>query len=432
MSYTRNYDDQTTFLSSIRKNGITTDLSVSRHLLGSRTGERMPDWKDKLRRGVNATTNFSSDRYRFEDLKAGAVLLTASIPGNPGAGNQVHEFKGWGFPPADVLAHLTPDQATAEAEALRIVYNKIRSTSQQWAGASFLVEFGDVLRQFGAPFASIVDLTNKRLNRLELEARGLRGSISFRKAKYASIVASTWLEYAFGLAPLISDTKKAAEALARLRVETEDYFHPREKAVGRGSSVKTTHNIQQSTPGSGWIVGDNVTITSTEHRVQYVVGLDSTVHAAYGSNERLRSLMGFNPIDWVPAAWEGVPWSWLIDYFTNVGDILQAGATNTVGVTWISKAVTDVTTRESVMTLNLPATKSFCNAQGWPYEKSLGTELGSSKTVRTSVTRYADAQLSVPPLVFSIPNPVSEWNKYVNVIAVILQKRPQASALWIH
>lgn len=292
-----------------------------------------------------------------------------------------------------------------------------------------MAEFGDVLHQFGHPFQSIIDLTNRRLNMLELQARGLRGSVVFRKIKFAEIVASTWLEYAFGLAPLISDTKKAAEALARFHLEVDEDLHRRSKVIARGQSSKATFTQQVGSVNSTWLIGTNNTKTVTEQRVQYVCGLGASVTAAFGSNERLLELLGFRPQDLLPAAWEVVPWSWLVDYFTNVGDILKAGATSTGQITWISKAVTQVTTRESVMPIDWERTKTAAFNAGWTkLNATTGTHLGTSRTIRTTVNRTVGEKLGVPPLVFSLP---TGYGQLANMAAVLISKRPSSSALWL-
>lgn len=389
----------------------------------------MPDWKEKLRNGSDATTPYQSDRYRFEVAQQGAFDLEARIVGNPGAGKQRQTWKGWVFPPSESLAHLLPDQASAEADALRIAYKKVNAELNHLAGASSLAEFGDVLHQFGHPFQSIIDLTNRRLNKLQLAARGLSGSTVFRKVKWSEIVASTWLEYAFGLAPLISDTKKAAEALARWQFENTEDFHPRSKVIARGQSQKATSVSQAGNPNNTWAVGMNNTKTVTDTRVQYVIGLSASVTAAYGSNERLIELLGFRPMDFIPAVWEVVPWSWLVDYFTNVGDILNAAATSTAGITWISKTVTQVTTRESVMPLDWKRTQQVAASAGWDSLQPIsGTHLGTSKTVRTTVNRTVGEKLGVPPLVFSLP---TKYGELANMAAVLISKRPSSSALWL-
>lgn len=429
MTYTKSFSETVSFPGFRKINNTTVDYSSTKVLLGSRTGVRMPDWREKLRNGSDATTPFQSDRYRFEVAQQGAASLVASIAGNPGAGTQSQTFKGWVFPPSESLSHLLPDQATAEADALRQAYNKVNSEVNHLAGASSMAEFGDVLHQFGHPFQSIIDLTNRRLNMLELQARGLRGSVVFRKIKFAEIVASTWLEYAFGLAPLISDTKKAAEALARFHLEVDEDLHRRSKVIARGQSSKATFTQQVGSVNSTWLIGTNNTKTVTEQRVQYVCGLGASVTAAFGSNERLLELLGFRPQDLLPAAWEVVPWSWLVDYFTNVGDILKAGATSTGQITWISKAVTQVTTRESVMPIDWERTKTAAFNAGWTkLNATTGTHLGTSRTIRTTVNRTVGEKLGVPPLVFSLP---TGYGQLANMAAVLISKRPSSSALWL-
>lgn len=431
MPYTKSYSEDTSFAGFRQVNASVLNYVDVRTLLGSRTGERMANWREKLRNGSDATTPFQSDRYRFEGLEGGAADLVAFIPGNPGAGTQHHSFKGWGFPPSASLSHLLPDQASAEADALRQAYNKVNREQNHLAGASSMAEFGDVLHQFGHPFQAIIDLTNRRLNRLQLEARGLKGTTVFRKIKWAEIVASTYLEYAFGLAPLISDAKKAAEAYARFKLETDENLTRRSKIVARGTSTKGSNTVQYGQAANTWLWGGNTTKTVTETKVQYVIGLSASRTAPFGSNDRLIELLGFRPMDFIPAVWEVVPWSWLADYFANVNDILQATATDTAGISWISKTVTQVTTRENYMPLDRAKTAQWAETNGWPGIKSLtGTSLGRSKTIRTTVNRTVNEKLGVPPLVFTYPK-IDEFGKLANMAAVLISKKPSSSALWL-
>jgi hypothetical protein len=428
MTITRTYSDAFSLTTTSKVNTTTVVSTQSGAILGSRTGEKVPDWREKVRTGKDASSAFSSDRSRLEGLKPVSAYHRATVPGSPGSGQQQQWYDGFPINIPTTVAHLLPDQATAEADALSRIYKKLNAQLSHLAGASSAAEFLDVLHQFGHPFQSIVDLTNRRLNKLELAARGLRGSTVFRKIKWSEIVASTWLEYAFGLAPLISDTRKAAEALARWQFETTDDFHRRDKVVGRGQSVKSTSTTSYTVLGNTWIECRITSRTTTTRKVQYVAGVGSSLEADFGSNDRLLQLLGFKPQDWIPAAWEVVPWSWLVDYFTNVSNILDAAATSTADVLWCCKTVTDETVKEYSLIVDAKATEGYMAAFS-PWKTALLSSTdGSFSFVRKTVTRTPAVQLGVPPLVFGLPD---MWGQFASMAAVLISRRPKSSALWL-
>lgn len=432
MAYTRNWTDSSRPLYQWFQQGTSAPIvSYANVVLNqSRTGEKMPDWREKIRAGANATTPFSTDRLKYLKQTPGpASSFVAGLPGNPTA-KLAQTWYGFAKPLASTLPHLTGSTASAEAMALSQLYRKIDSELSQINSLASLAEFGDVLHQFGHPFQAIIDLTNRRLNRLQLESRGLKGSIAFRKIRFAEIVASTWLEYAFGLAPLISDTRKVAESVARWQYESSGEAPRRERVTGSG--LTTLDRVQTGTVSSnnGRFVFSTVDRVKTEFRCRYTCGLDASIHADFGSNARLLELLGFDPIKFIPAAWEVVPWSWLIDYFTNVGDILQASVTSTAGVTWISKTVSTRSVQDVQSHFLEANTRQLIAATGYSnIEQLKGSEGGSFKLVRTTVNRTVPATLGVPPLSFTLP---SQLGQLANLAAVLISRRPQSSSLWLY
>jgi len=398
--------------------------------VGTRSGTRVPDWREKIARGQNASSDFTSNRIEILERDTGNVHMDATHVFTPSS-VRTETFEGFVVRPSDGLGHYSPATNVAEAAALQRILAKIRSEYQKLNSAAVVAEGLDVIRQFGAPFAAICDLTNRRLNRLYLESRGLKGSTAFRKLKWAEIVASTWLEYSFGLKPLISDSVKAAEALAHWQDEADNDFRYRSRVVGRGTSNFTTQSegvetLINSDIGRVYIKARRR--DSTDYRVQYVCGLGASHRADIGSNDRLLQLLGFNPENWVPAIWEVVPWSWLIDYFSNVGQIMQAAVTSTADVKWTCKTVSYETVVHQTTPVSADATRSLLAAYNYKL-RSLSGHAGQWKTRRTTVTRDADATLGCPPLVIS--HPFEDGTKLANMAAVLLNRRQSSSALWL-
>jgi hypothetical protein len=429
MAYTKTYSDDHDFLFKYKVNGSTwSNVLHSVNLTGSRSGTRVPDWKQKIADGLNASSDFTSDRKEMLEMSPSTASLSAvAYSGSPPA-TLKESFEGFVVRPSNTLNHLSVVTVDAQAAALQRIYAKIRSEYQKLNSSAVVAEGLDVIRQFGAPMSAIIGLTNRRINRLELASRGLKGSTAFRKIEWAKIVAGTWLEYSFGLKPLISDSVKIAEALAHWQDEADYDFHSRARVVGRGTSNAVTQPTPSSSLlySSGKLFYQGVDRTETTYKEQYVCGLGASHRADIGSNERLRQLLGFTPENWIPAIWEVVPWSWLIDYFTNVGQILQAGVTSTADVRWTCRTVSRETIRQYTTTIDSKGTRAQLNAYGWNGTGS--GHAGNWTQRRVTVTRDADAVLGVPPLSLSIP---VDFTKLANMAAVLLNRRNTTSALWL-
>lgn len=407
----------------------TTNATPITH---SRSGTKMPDWKEKIRLGQNASTPFTSDRSKIVSYRpASCYLTTRSKSGGKLVTTRV--VKGVLHPERNPSPATGTDASRAKSVALSKTYKKLDSELSRLNSPAVIAEFMDVIRQFGSPARSIVDLTNRRLNRLELERRGLKGSTSFKRIKWHEIVASTYLEWSFGLKPLISDTKAAAEALAHWQAEPEEEIFQklRAKIASRG-----LHESAQLLSGTSDPVNSSMRFRTysrrhTESRAQYTVGLQGDIRAEFGSNDRLLQLLGFDHGNWIPAAYEAVPWSWLADYFFNVNNILDAAVTSTARVAWISLAETQKTTLDSYAELNRHLVDTVNNEvlSFGPDPKVDPKGTCYFRSVRTVVNRTVPATLGVPPLYFK--HPFEDAGKIANMTAVLFSRKPTSSALWL-
>lgn len=432
MAYTKNWVDESDFTSRWQINDEVTHHPAAVKFYSSRSGTKMEGWKEKIRNGQQASTPYSLDATKLVSKVPGTSTLNASIfrpPELPQVPPQYQNFKGYISYPGSNLGHMEFTQGKAEAKALSDLYSKIREEGQRLNSTATLAEFFSVVQQFGKPLDAIVDLSNRRLNRLELARKGLSGSTAFKRIKWSEIVASSYLEYSFGLSPLISDVRGVAEAFARWQYETTGDQRFRKRLTTRAEDVISRTDSSQTTSGKSgsWFVWDISHKTTTKQRVQYSVGMSSSIYADFGSNQRLLQLLGFTPENWVPGLYEAIPWTWLLDYFTNMQDILEAGVTSTAGVTWISKTVSTVSDLEMVSTVNGPSTSGYINAYGW--NGGGGGSGGKYHIRRTSMNRTVPLSLGIPPLIYE--HPFGNWRKSLNLAAVLLSKRASSSALWL-
>lgn len=385
-----------------------------------RTGERVPDWKGKIQRGELAASPFSTNRSKLIDVKSVSCSARRQEPGTP-AYWTTQSFSGVYSMPATVWEAVP---VSVGNEALSTVLDRIRAQVEHTSVLPALAEMRSTIRMFGAPGSAIVDLTNRRLNRLELEARNLKGTTVFRRIKWEKIVASTYLEYAFGLVPLMEDTKAIAESLARWKAEKEEDL-PRptrefitSKADKLTSDTVTTTGTDSPLEQLRWT---KTVTTNREFGVRYKVRLKHSLQADFGSNERLQQLLGFQPLNWIPAAYEVVPWSWLLDYFLNVQQIIDAGVTDTSHVDWIIRTSRAKITRRTYTHWTLR--EGFTQVWALPPSGPCG-----GTTVSTAFSRSLPTSLGLPIPVLSYPTSVK---KLANMTAALFSRRVKSSALWL-
>jgi hypothetical protein len=129
--------------------------------------------------------------------------------------------------------------------------------------------------------------------------------------------------------------------------------------------------------------------------------------------------LGFQAQNFIPTIYELVPYSFLIDYFVNLGGIIEAVCTDTTGVYFVSKTVKQITT-VSVSEHFSSWDESWTN--GTWHTISLNGELFGYRNYRhVTVTRTIPTSLPIPPLVVSVPG--TDSLKWVNMGALLASAR---------
>jgi len=394
------------------------------NLSKTRSGSANPEWKSSVKAGRSAGTAYSLTASRVDINEPWAYTYAFTRPGNTGVTGDVNGCLSTAYvAPLSLLS----SYSKAETAALLQVYRKIDQAANQWKGLNFFAEFGDVVRQFGHPAKALLEYTHKHLNRVESSIRGLRGTRRQRRREAAKVVADSYLEYCFGLAPLLSDAKAAAEALARFEYEGDPTNNPslRTRAVGRGSeAVISPGSPTNYEVGSTKTVATQQRIDSSEARVQYIVGLSTAARANFGSNKHLLGLLGIT-VEKIPAAaWEAVPWSWLADYFSNVGDVLGTIGVDTSNVEWIVRTAVMVDTLALTARVDYSLSYNFGVAYSQYLTALPGSVTARYKVTRTTLSRTIPATLGWPSIQWELPFGDDHLGgKLANLVAVLFQRK---------
>jgi hypothetical protein len=134
--------------------------------------------------------------------------------------------------------------------------------------------------------------------------------------------------------------------------------------------------------------------------------------------ERIISMSGFDLRSFVPTVWELVPYSFIVDYFSNVGDCLMALGVDTSGVTGLWRTEITESTHESRVVPDIKRTVAFhtdINHKDIICTKTDGLSTNKYRTISRSVS-------SMPLLVPKLTGLDLPWKQFSNLGALILAK----------
>jgi len=398
---------------------------------GVRSGTKVYGWRKKIKEGSSAGSPFTSDRYFVDKIQPLSGFQTVVYTN----GSNTYTYATYplsfnGFA-SDLqygdFAHVGGVSSDAEAQALSRAYDKIRSESYGANGLLFLGELRETIKLIKRPFAAIQDNTIKYLSALKAARRDVQRRVIRRKSEsdrffvkrrldaVKNAVAGSWLEYQFGIVPAISDIKEIAnEAIGQI-YGRDDKTRLRAKST---DTVTVTNAYAYLVP---WTYGhkcEQFKTVYTRGGVQYVIGLKRSLSAPTAGLQKAASGFGFQIQNFVPTIYELIPYSFLLDYITNTGDIIEAACTDTTAVSWIVR-----TQRLSTTTDFREEVGGFRFApSGDPdfWTKDQGGELSSLRTIRhVTTTRTIPDTLGIPPFTVSLPG--SDSGKWLNVLALLGQ-----------
>lgn len=308
----------------------------------SKTGENLPGWKQLILNEQPATTPFTGIKRFVKGHDFDVSLTRKNVNLGPYTGDRTYRCKGNGtdlfWSPSSAV--LDPPSDTAEQAALLQLYKRIRKNHQSFSGLTFLGELRQAVKMVRRPALLLRQGLDGYVHALKVRSRGIPFTKA-GKAKRKEILAGTWLEFSFGWTPLLSDIKGAADVIIRNDSESKGFDTRRYRIAGKGASqvADATYESTFSLPPEGDVQGFFTVSMNSEKTIRYIVGESYTTRVPSGSAKRLVELSGFNFAEFIPTAWELVPWSFLIDYFSNIGDVLEAFATPTDNIYFINKTI---------------------------------------------------------------------------------------------
>lgn len=379
-------------------------------------GDNVPGWRQKLREGSDATTSLTGTRisarftpgeaigywkqsfggYTYRSL--GTCGLSPQLPsGNPG----------------------TLSYSKADAEALGKFNRRIREKRTAFEGGVFLGELGQTLSMIRRPARGLRTLTDEFLHAARrVRALGLRGAVRNARllpSEVAEQLADLWLEAQFGWRPLMSDVEGACEAL-RLISNGQSLHTGRISAKGaEDSNVAETHT--PITSPSGFRLEDSM----REVAHCEVIYRGAIRVKARDPRTMDAALVGFDLSSFLPTAWELIPYSFLIDYFTNVGEIVTGWSNLFTELSWCNRTVRRQYKRENVVRLSGAPMPAWMDSNVMVAPAKFVCE-------KSHVLREKYTGTTVPSFTFRIPSFGSL--KWLNIAALVLSRN--ADRKWVY
>ena len=141
----------------------------------------------------------------------------------------------------------------------------------------------------------------------------------------------------------------------------------------------------------------------------------------YGSPVDALEPFGFTIDSWAPTAWELLPWSFLIDYFTNIGDVISAGTVSRSSLAWSRR------TQVTYQIVDMVARGNEAKCKAWLGSYFLSAEMPDvrGRYVRRRVLREPTTSLGIPTLSFEIPGLPTQWANMTALFASANAVHPQ-------
>lgn len=289
---------------------------------------------------------------------------------------------------------------TADNQAISRLYSILQSFAQSSQAGEDLGEWKQTRDAIKRPLPQVRQLMETALN---------NHTNALKRPNPRAIVsglADTWLEWVYGWKPLANSL---ADAFVGIQNRDNFVHYYPFQASGNADSNGITLEEQQTNSNTGV----NVRGYSRDNaKVRYQGIWESRVDIP---KKKVNDILGLNTQNIIPTIWNLIPYSFLIDYFTNVGDFMNITAVPWSGVRWCCKTVrteclTSLSTSMIPVTV-LPGTfAKILAATSTPGS----LEVRDTRFTRTSVTSLPIPKFEVN---FSISN-----GRAMNVVALLASR----------
>ncbi len=307
------------------------------------TGEVNPSWKDQVRRGVDASTVMSATGSTVNARRCVISVITASVTGHP---LNRREFRWDGYPIYAMPVYANPSASVlsnARNQALRKFLQRANAIRTSVEGGQALGEWKETVRAITNPLGALRQFivrhvlnTKKRLRRINSHggrSRGARRNYKGppRSKAMAAALADTYLEFVFGWIPLKKDIQDAIAGLL-------DRYDQPDRVIIKGKGIvgwnESATDQQLFNTDFIEVLQSRISVNTVDYRFRA-----SIKTGAINGVRSVSSTLGILPERFLPTVWELIPYSFVVDYFLNIGDIIESYAFQRCGIEWGTRTI---------------------------------------------------------------------------------------------
>jgi len=277
-----------------------------------------PNYRVQVTKRQNASTSYS--RYRVNSWTPVKLdTETVSLP-SKGVSSALHSFPIWATGAVD---------PTVDAIALARFKRELRNIGDTFKALPPIVE----ARDLHTTVVGMINLTGRFVQGLQAKKGIFRSKRAF--IRYAQ---DSWLTYSFGISPAVRDAANLASSIYSYVSRVDQ---PNVRIAKGASGYRIGGTMRASSPvladGFG---GSAKALIYNQSVVHYVAGVNAPLRSSndYGIFDHL----GIVPSQIPAALWELKGLSWIVDYFSNMGDFIDdMFYVPTVNMVYLNKTTVD-------------------------------------------------------------------------------------------
>lgn len=283
------------------------------------SGTKNPKWRELVLNGGNATSVAFGSKT---SLKQNVGIFTLGY--QAGSQNVVLQAFGEALYATDAYGNSIPladDTLITEVDqkVLAGFLKKCKGIQTQFSGGVFLGELRETLQLLRRPAAGLRDLVSVYVRNCRRDLRKVREELLLKRR-----LADSWLEFQFGAKPFISDIESASAALANLKDR-----RPLVPVSYRFSKESLTTVTKFDT-----LLYDIPVTVEVIRGCKYTRRIKGSVACETEGGPLLRERFFGHIQDFVPTVYELIPYSFLVDYFTNLGEIIECWSFCQADLAW--------------------------------------------------------------------------------------------------
>jgi hypothetical protein len=384
-------------------------------------GDPNPHYKQDIASGISATTNASGTYTKIEDSR-GSFAVRLEVYSKAQA-RTFHTYQFAIYGTVQPALPRTDGAASAEAEniARSQFYSKARSAMSAIMAGQDLGEYKETVKGIRNRGTQLFKQFPAYIDSLIRDLEGAKGYLrkhprKRRRLELDKLIANTYLEYNFGWRPLIEDIKGAVNGI----VDSSPLINSK-RFAGQGQGESVAPLIYDSVLTNSSLVVGLTTRYDSVVQVRY----KGAVSIAHERGARIRENLGLTLDNFIPTVYELIPYSFVVDYFSNLGDIINALSFCKARVNWVNRTVrVKATCSAKTGQILLPPTQEDISFIYTFYEEQNGPM--DLKITTADWARTAPANVPIPSFEVKFPSSSKVWT---NLGALLAARTGVASKL---